>query len=80
MRAVARDICKYNEKVSNRFKLPLLNHIEVDNQIKPPEQKLKDVARLWRRPIDWDNACYSVPPTKEEYLKYHQVEGTNAST
>lgn len=78
--SIKRAIERYNRKQpADNLKLPTITHmVMVDTTPPQYEEPHKDVARLWRRPRDWDNTCYHIPPTIQEAVKYSGKEQQNA--
>lgn len=77
--SIKRAIDRYNQRQpADNLKLPTITHMEMVDTTPQYEEPHKDVARLWRRPRDWDNTCYRIPPTMQEAAKYSGKEQQNA--
>lgn len=79
IKSIKRAIDRYNQRQpADNLKLPTITHMVMVDTTPQYEEPHKDVARLWRRPRDWDNTCYRIPPTMQEAAKYSGKEQQNA--
>ncbi|MDH2997216.1 hypothetical protein A1D22_05960 [Pasteurellaceae bacterium LFhippo2] len=62
---------KHINRIIDEYNLGLPAEQKIPTYIYSRKDKRNvEVAKLWRRPIDWDNKCYSIKPTLEEAQRY----------